>query len=91
MNTSSKQAPDQKQNADRDDNGQKVERDGYTADEIGTQSAYDDETDAARRLRRGDESRGDADERDVAGGVDSDEVSEHISPDTKSRQPKNES
>lgn len=91
MNTSSKQAPDQKQNTDREDNGQRIARDGFTADEIGTQSAYDDETDAARRLRRGDESRGDADERDVAGGVDSDEVSEHISPDTKSRQPKNES
>jgi hypothetical protein len=91
MITPSKQAPDQKQNADRDDRGQKVERDGYTADEIGTQSAYDDETDAARRLRRGDESRGDGDERDIAGAVGSDEVSEHISPDTKSRQPKNES
>jgi hypothetical protein len=89
MSTPSKQEPDQKQNADRDDKGHKIERDGFTADEIGAQSAYDDETDAARRLRRGDESRGDADERDIAGAVGSDEVSEHIGADTESRQPKN--
>lgn len=57
----------EKQNADRDEADQQVNRDGFTAEEIGEQSAYDDETEAARRLRRGDESKGDPDERDVAG------------------------
>jgi hypothetical protein len=34
---------------------------------LGEQSAYEDATEFKRRLRRGDESKGDPDERDVAG------------------------
>jgi hypothetical protein len=37
------------------------------AEELGNESAYEDATEMKRRLRRGDESKGDADERDVAG------------------------
>ena len=37
------------------------------AEKLGEQSAYEDATDFKRRLRRGDESNGDPDERDVAG------------------------
>ena len=37
------------------------------AEELGEQSAYEDTTEFTRRLRRGDESKGDPDERDVAG------------------------
>ena len=48
------------------------------AEEIGEQSAYEDETETARRLRRGDESMGDPNERDIAGAVDSREVSEQV-------------
>lgn len=70
--------PHEKQNANRDRVDQQVEHDGYTAEEIGEQSAYEDETETARRLRRGDESKGDPNERDTAGAVDSREVSEHI-------------
>ena len=37
------------------------------AETLGNESAYEDATEMKRRLRRGDESKGDADERDVAG------------------------
>ncbi len=40
-----------------------------TPEEIGEQSIYEGETDARRRMRRGDESEGDPDERDVAGAT----------------------
>lgn len=46
-----------------------VKRENWTAGELGEQSSYDDETEIARRLRRGDETKGDADARDVAGDV----------------------
>ena len=36
-------------------------------EKLGNESAYEDATDMIRRVRRGDESKGDADERDVAG------------------------
>ncbi len=36
-------------------------------DKLGNESAYEDATEMNRRIRRGDESKGDADERDVAG------------------------
>jgi hypothetical protein len=38
-----------------------------SADELGEQSAYEGVTEMKRRLRRGDESKGDADDRDVSG------------------------
>lgn len=37
------------------------------AERLGNESAYEDATEMKRRLLRGDESKGDADERDVAG------------------------
>ena len=36
-------------------------------EKLGNESAYEDATEMKRRVRRGDESKGDADERDVAG------------------------
>jgi hypothetical protein len=36
-------------------------------EKLGNESAYEDATEMSRRVRRGDESKGDADERDVAG------------------------
>jgi len=72
---------EQKQNADRDRAAQKIERDGFTAEEIGEEAAYEDETETARRMRRGDETKGDPDERDVAGAVKSEDVSPDISAD----------
>ena len=36
-------------------------------EKLGNESAYEDATDMKRRIRRGDESKGDADERDIAG------------------------
>lgn len=37
------------------------------AEKLGKESAYEDATEMKRRILRGDESKGDADERDVAG------------------------
>lgn len=37
------------------------------AEKLGNESAYEDATEMKRRVSRGDESKGDADERDVAG------------------------
>ena len=36
-------------------------------EKLGNESAYEDATEMKRRIQRGDESKGDADERDVAG------------------------
>ena len=36
-------------------------------EKLGKESAYEDATEMKRRVQRGDESEGDADERDVAG------------------------
>ena len=36
-------------------------------EKLGNESAYEDATEMNRRVQRGDESKGDADERDVAG------------------------
>lgn len=70
---------EQKQNADRET--QKIERDGFTAEEIGEEASYDDETETAQRMRRGDETKGDPDERDVVGAVKSEDVAPEISAD----------
>ena len=37
------------------------------AEQLGEESAYEDATEMKRRVRRDDESKGDADDRDVAG------------------------
>lgn len=36
-------------------------------EKLGNESSYEDATEMKRRIQRGDESKGDADERDVAG------------------------
>jgi hypothetical protein len=53
--------------------------DDRIAEDLGEQSAYEDATEMKRRLRRGDESKGDADDRDVAGDY-SDAHSEDTDP-----------
>lgn len=42
------------------------------AEKLGRESAYEDATEMKRRVLRGDESKGDADERDVAGDYHND-------------------
>ena len=46
-----------------------VKRNGWSAEELGEQSSYEDTTEIKRRLARADETAGDPDERDVAGSV----------------------
>lgn len=57
----------QKQKTDEDRDSQTVELNGFTAEELGEESAYDSTTEMAQIMRRGDESEGDPDERDVVG------------------------
>jgi hypothetical protein len=54
-----------KQNADQS-NGD-ASRDQFNADELAEQGSYDSSTEVAQRMRRGDETKGDPDERDEAG------------------------
>lgn len=60
-----------KQDADEDRDPESVEREGFTAEELGEASAYDSTTEMAQMMRRGDESEGDPDERDVVGATTS--------------------
>ena len=53
-----------------------AKREGWTAEELGEQSSYEGETETGRRLRRGDETVGDADARDVAGDIPAGETPE---------------
>ena len=46
-----------------------VNKEGWSAEDLGEESSYEDETEISRRLRRGDETAGDPDARDVAGAV----------------------
>lgn len=57
----------QKQEADEDRDPQNVERDGFTAAELGEASAYNDSTEIAQQMRRGDETKGDPNDRDAVG------------------------
>lgn len=57
----------QKQDADEDKDPQNVEQDGFTAQELGEASAYNDTTEIAQQMRRGDETKGDPNERDAVG------------------------
>lgn len=72
---------EKKQNSELDRDAQKIKRDGFTAEEIGEASAYEDETETAQRMRRGDETKGNPNERDVVSVVNSDEVSPDVSSD----------
>jgi hypothetical protein len=46
-----------------------TKRNHWSAEELGEQSSYEDETEIKRRLARGDETVGNPDERDLAGSV----------------------
>ena len=56
-----------KQDADKDKDPENVEIDGFTAEELGEESAYTDSTEMAQQMRRGDESEGDPNDRDTVG------------------------
>ncbi|MEJ7616367.1 MAG: hypothetical protein WKF30_05215 [Pyrinomonadaceae bacterium] len=58
----------QKQSGDQD--ATQTAREGFTAEELGQASIYDDSTQIAQQMRRGDESQGDPNERDVVGATD---------------------
>lgn len=60
----------QKQDADKDHDPQNVKRDGFSAEEIGEASSYNDTTEIAQQMRRGDETEGDPNDRDAVGAVD---------------------
>ena len=53
-----------------------TKRNHWSAEELGEQSSYEDETEIKRRLARGDETVGKPDERDVAGSVGVEETPE---------------
>ena len=59
-----------KQEADEDGAPKNVEIDGFTAAELGEASAYNDSTELAQQMRRGDESEGDPNDRDAVGATD---------------------
>lgn len=46
-----------------------LKKEGWSAENLGDESSYEDETEIKRRLRRGDETAGDPDSRDVAGAI----------------------
>lgn len=46
-----------------------VKKEGWSAEELGEQSSYEGTTEISRRLRRGDETVGDPNARDVAGVI----------------------
>lgn len=59
-----------KQEADEDSEPENVRVDNFTAAELGEASIYNDSTEMAQQMRRGDESEGDPNERDVVGATD---------------------
>ena len=58
-----------KQDARRDSEVSQSKKEGWSAEELGEQSSYEGTTEISRRLRRGDESVGDPNARDVAGAI----------------------
>ena len=59
----------QKQEADEDRNPQDVKREGFSSEELGEASSYTDSTEMAQQMRRGDETIGDPNDRDVVGAT----------------------
>lgn len=58
-----------KQDARNDSKELIPKKEGWSAEDLGEESSYEGTTEISRRLRRADESVGDPDKRDVAGGV----------------------
>ncbi|MBC7798609.1 MAG: hypothetical protein H7Z37_17195 [Pyrinomonadaceae bacterium] len=56
---------EQKQSSDKDSNDET--REGYNSKELGEASIYNDSTEIAQQIRRGDETKGDPNERDTVG------------------------
>lgn len=54
---------EKKQNSEKSSCNPKL--DGYNAEELGEQSSYEDETEIAQRIRRGNSDKEKGDERDV--------------------------
>lgn len=52
-------------------NKKKAEREGWTAEEISKESHPVNEDEIKRQILRGDETKGDADKRDIVGSSDS--------------------
>jgi hypothetical protein len=46
-----------------------VKKEGWSAEELGEESSYEGTTEISRRMRRGDETAGDPNARDVAGAI----------------------
>jgi hypothetical protein len=46
-----------------------VKKEGWSAEDLGDESSYEDTTEIARRVRRGDETAGNPNARDVAGAT----------------------
>lgn len=67
----------QKQEADEDGAPKNVTEDGFSAGELGEESSYNDSTEMAQQIRRGDETEGDADARDTVGATTSADESEN--------------
>ncbi len=61
----------QKQDEEKTSN---VERDGWDAETLSEESSNKDSDEILREIRRGDETKGDANERDIAGRVNSNET-----------------
>lgn len=51
-----------------------VNRQGWNVEEVSEESVNQSADEITRQVLRGDETKGDADERDVVGGVDSNET-----------------
>lgn len=51
-----------------------VNREGWNVEEVSEESVNKPSDEITREVLRGDETEGDADERDIAGSVDSDET-----------------
>ena len=72
-----------KQAADEDRDPKNVKLDGFDAVQLGEASAYNDSTEMAQQMRRGDETEGDPNSRDVVGasteaiGTDNKPVPKH--------------
>ncbi|MEJ7711730.1 MAG: hypothetical protein WKF84_18155 [Pyrinomonadaceae bacterium] len=76
----------QKQSGDKD--ATQTEREGFSAEELGQASIYDDQTTIAQQMRRGDESKGDADERDTVGAANVKDTARDVK--TETQQPRSD-
>lgn len=62
------------QNERNETNFPEAEREGWSAEELAEEASLQESDEITRQILRGDETKGDADERDVVGSVDSNET-----------------